>query len=62
VFVEGRYRAAFYAVEPTLSSPLLFVRDLGDARNLVLACRYPDRASYVDRGRVLRPMPRVDCP
>lgn len=61
VFVDGAYQRAFYAVDPELSSRILFARDLGDARNAELVCAMPDREPWVDRDFTLSRAPRVVC-
>ena len=55
VFVDEPYERAFFTVDPAIENVrVLYVRDLGDARNAACLVETPDRDAWIVRGGDLR--------
>ena len=55
IFVRSYYGSVFAANSPLLDSEVIYVRDLGDERNVELMRRFPGRKFYIANGPEILP-------
>ena len=58
IFVRSYYGSVFAENHPLLESSIVYVRDLGDEKNVKIKERFPDRQFYIANGSEIVPYPK----